>query len=89
MPLVTTPIINPDGSMNITWYRFFQAIYKITGLGTPGIGVTGARTVDGEVAQHSPAFVVKPFAHPTKSELIVVDQITGAGIGLINMDLYP
>lgn len=32
MPRYNTPVVNPDGTMNYQWYRFFLSLYTITGM---------------------------------------------------------
>lgn len=33
VPPITTPLMNPDGTMNMAWYRFFYSLLVKTGLG--------------------------------------------------------
>lgn len=32
IPQLSTPLLNPDGTMSLPWYRFFLSLYDITGL---------------------------------------------------------
>ena len=35
-PIVTSQVLNPDGTPTISWYQFFSGVYKRLG-GTPGL----------------------------------------------------
>lgn len=39
IPSASTPIMNPDGTMHLAWYRFFMALQRKSGLAPGGPGV--------------------------------------------------
>lgn len=82
MPRLNTPVLNENGTMNVTWYRFFQSMYRRCGLGTPFQGITGYGNQNGlQNNWRAPQFSYQPenLIGPVNPRLIVFDQITGCG----------
>lgn len=79
LPQIGTPIINPDGTMNFTWYRFFESLWKRSGLATPGMAVNGyyagATPSLVELAAQF-AYIPRNSGAGTPPTLVVFDQNT-------------
>lgn len=84
MPLQSTPLMNPDGTVQIAWYRFFVSLYKRSGLETPNFAVTGPDVVDGSlVPRVYPQFYATDPNSGSSKVLVLRDQNDGSLIGLI------
>ncbi len=82
MPLQNTPIIDRNGCVTPTWYRFFQSLFDRSGLGTSEIGIRSTPLQSGGKPFLLPVFLAKD---PTASGTPVVsmfDQTTGQFIGI-------
>lgn len=84
MPLISTPVTDPDGKMNIAWYRFFQSLYARSGLNTPNFGVTRPNSFDASLHQRIyPQFYATDNHSPSAKVLVLINQETGGLIGII------
>lgn len=81
IPKSNTPLINPDGTMNLAWYRFFIAVFNKTGLNTPGI------TVGFQPAPEGPAVTAIPVSTYglANNILVIYHQITGEKLGQVTL----
>lgn len=82
MPNQSVPVIEPDGTMNQVWYRFFQALYQRSGLATPGISLYGLNPAAPN--NLAPAFSVNTALAPLR--LFVRELKYGTVLGHINFD---
>ncbi len=46
VPPYNVPLVNPDGTMNLVWYRFFIALFNQSGMNIPGLYSTANRLSD-------------------------------------------
>ena len=85
IPPVNTPVMNPDGTMTLPWYRFFTSLFYRSGLNTPaGFGISAPAALDGTGVQfvYPQFYATDPSSGATKV-LIMRDQTKGTLIGLI------
>lgn len=83
MPLITTPLLERDGAINILWYRFFQSLWQRTGLGTDAFGVTRPNSFDGTGVQRVyPQFIATDPTSGATPVVAMFDQTKGTLIGI-------
>lgn len=91
IPPQNTPVLNPDGTMSIGWYKFFSDLHTVSGGKTPGHGIvrfdnqvwaavnyTGINAVVGYVKDDVNLYT-----------LYVYEQTTGALLGSLLLDVIP
>lgn len=84
MPLISTPVIDPDGSMNLVWYRFFTSLFNRSGLNTPEFGINAPNRFDGALKQNVyPQFMATSPTSSSTKVLSMFDQTTGHFIGFM------
>lgn len=96
MPLISVPIVEPNGFMNLQWYRFFNSLHIKSGLGpfVPGstanrIGVVESanrKAGGGELIGGGNNGSIAINLLPSFEHIAVYDVTTGEMIGFINFD---
>ncbi len=82
MPPANTPVLNPDGTMNIAWYRLLQSLYDRSGLGTSEIGIRSTPLVANGLPYLLPVFLASDPNAVGTPRVAMFDQVTGALIGI-------
>lgn len=85
MPPQNVPMLESDGTMNIVWYRFFQSLWRRTGLNTSNFGISAPNSFDGSLVQrvYPQFYATDPNSAATKV-VTMIDQTKGTLIGIFN-----
>lgn len=92
MPPVNTPLVNDDGTMNLTWYRFFIALLVKSGLNPNangsnpnriGVPTSGNRVIAGHL-YHGGVNASVSYSTDVSTSLNVYDVTTGQFMGQID-----
>lgn len=90
--MVTQQVLNPDGSMNIVWYRFFQSLTTRSGLQTPGFGLIRVEDQVWDGINYPARMCAQVAYHKEDTNLYsinVYEQTTGALLGTLLLDPIP
>ncbi len=93
LPNQSTPVLDDDGTMNLAWYRFFQALLRKSGLSGSGAGTTTNRIGVNRSSGRVVAATLYPggtnascaIAVDVSTYLNVYDILTGEFIGRIKL----
>lgn len=84
MPPQNVPLLDENGNVNITWYRFFQSLWRRTGLNTAEFGISAPNSFDGSNTQRVyPQFYATDPHSMATPVLVMIDQTKGTLIGII------
>ena len=95
IPPISTPFVNPDGTVNLTWYRFLNSLCIKSGLGPTNISTVNRIGVvhssnrvasGGELIRSGPNVSVAYNIQSGGSTayICIYDNMTGEFIGTIN-----
>ncbi len=76
IPNQSTPVLDPDGTINLAWYRFFNNLAQMIGMNTPDFPVTIDTATETSV-------VVQLKTHLGQPYLVIYDQVHGALEGYV------
>lgn len=82
IPSNNSPVVTQSGQLTVPWYRFLLNVFKMTGLGTPGVSL-GAQ--EGWPAPTRYAGILLYLQFAGDNYLQVVDQETGALVGYVKL----